>query len=268
MYFYEFFECARELKEQITLKKLLLKESKCSLFLAKADEEKVYYLELNKNILFLDNGRADVEELLAVALKKIIKDFCLKRDDLIMVVGLGNEGLTADTLGVKSLELLKVSAHLKSRNGYGNICAFSPSVSGVTGIESVEVIKALTLKLSPKLIICIDTLACSSSSRLGTVIQIKDNGLTPGAGVENAKPTLNKAFLGVPVIGIGVPLVMQAKNILVEYLKDSKERIDFNIVNQNVGNLIITPKEVDLYVKNFGEIIAKAINIAVHGKKI
>ena len=121
-------------------------------------------------------------------------------------------------------------------------------------------------KLEPKVIICIDTLASKNIERLGGVIQIKDSGLTPGAGVGNAKISLEQSTLGVPVIGVGVPLIIYARNLLLNYLAGSSSNLSFDTLSEVTGDLVVTAKEIDLYIDCFSKIISKAINKAVHGK--
>lgn len=248
-------------------KKLISEEKKTSLFLSKRDGYNVYFLESNQSVISSDAVCDSLINLLAIALKRIFNEFKIKKGDLVMVVGIGNEGLTADSLGAKCVEKLKVTAHIPRPRGYGRLCAIAPSVGGVTGIESFSVVKAVASELSPQIIICVDTLATKNTAKLGSVIQLKDNGLTPGAGVDNEKISLDEKTLGVPVIGIGVPLIIYARNILLDYLKEKDEiRIDFNTLVGKVGDLVVTAKEVDLYVDEFARIIGEGINKAVHGK--
>ena len=101
---------------------------------------------------------------------------------------------------------------------------------------------------------------------MGSVIQIKDSGLTPGAGVGNAKIPLDISTLGVPVVGIGVPLIIYARNLLLSYLKGSQSNVEFDKVTRSTGDLVVTAKEIDLYIDVFSRIISNAINKAVHGK--
>ncbi len=266
-YFDEIIECSEAIIERFPTGKLPFFDGLCEIKTMSQVDGKVYFLELNKNVLSKEFDFKTVIEFGGYIVKRCLKNFGVKKGDLILAVGIGNEGLTADSLGAKTIEKLKITKAGKSSAKEGNLRAFCPSVSAVTGIESVEIIKALTVRLQPKVVLCVDTLSCKDVARLSSIVQFKEGSLTPGAGIGNAKPTLNQDFLGVPVVGIGVPLVMLAKNILIEYLiNNGNDKIDFKSLNGLIGDLVVTPKEVDAYVEKFSYIIAESINKAVHGK--
>ncbi len=246
--------------------KMLFLDKNCNLYLSKRSPD-VYTVESKGDVLFENEHQDGLSNLLAMALKRVFSSLRVKKKDLVLVVGIGNEGLTADSLGARTLTHLNVSARNKRRAGEGILCALSPSVSGVTGIESFNVIKSVVAFLEPKIVICVDTLATVAPNRLGRIIQLKDGGITPGAGVGNAKNELNKATLGVPVVAIGVPLVIYAKNILSAFVSQSNLlSVDYATVNKTVGDMVVTAKEVDLYVDAYAKVIGKAINRVVHGK--
>ena len=246
--------------------KILMEEGKAILTKEKRDNDCVYYAS-GKNCVIGDERLASsLCSFTRLALKRIFREWSIAKNDLVMIVGIGNEGLTADSLGAKVVEKIQVTAHLDKIKGYGKLCAYAPGVGGTTGIASFDVVKALVDKVLPKVVICIDTLACSNPERLGSVIQIKDSGLTPGAGVGNAKIPLDKSTLGVPVVGIGVPLIIYARNLLLNYLKGSQSNVEFDKVTRSTGDLVVTAKEIDLYIDVFSRIISNAINKAVHGK--
>lgn len=248
--------------------KLIFLDKKGALYLSKRPPSDVYAVESKGDVLFDGEHQDSLINLLAMALKRVLCSLKVKKKDLVLVVGVGNEGLTADSLGARTLTHLRVSTIKTRRAGEGVLCALSPSVSGVTGIESFNVVKAVADFMSPKVIVCVDTLATISPDRLAKIIQLKGGGITPGAGVGNAKNELSNLTLGVPVVAIGVPLVIYAKNILLNYLEKTKStKPDHLKLNQTVGNMVVTAKEVDLYVEIYAKIIAQAINLAVHGKK-
>lgn len=247
--------------------KLLFRESKANLFLAKNTSYDVFIVESKSGILFDDDGQMDLAHLLYKALKMAIQDLKLKRKDVVLVVGIGNEGLTADSLGARTLDYLKVNIDKNGYSNLGNLCVLSPSVSGVTGIESVDIIKSVVAFLQPKIVICVDTLATVNPQKLAKVIELKTSGITPGAGVGNAKESINSQSIGAPVLSIGVPLVIYARNILLNYLgKVEGETPDYTLLNQLIGDMVVTAKEVDLYVNCYAKVIANAINDMVHGK--
>ena len=246
--------------------RVVMEEGKASLTKAKRESDIVYYASIKDCVIGNERLENALTSLTQVAIKRILKDAKITKKDLIMVVGIGNEGLTADSLGARVVEKMLVTSHLENKRGYGNLCAYAPGVGGVTGIASFDIVKALVEKLAPKLVICVDTLASRSVERLGTIVQIKDSGLTPGAGVGNEKRSLERATLGVPVVGIGVPLIIYARNLLLNYFKGSTENVKFDTISQLTGDLVVTAKEIDLYIDSFSRIISNAINKAVHGK--
>lgn len=158
----------------------------------------------------------------------------------VLVVGLGNTQMTADALGAETCCAL--------RTGGGVMC-ITPGVPGVTGIESFDVVRGVCDRVRPTLVIAVDSLAAASVSRLGTVVQLCDAGITPGSGVSNHKRRLSADTLGTQVIGLGVPLVVYASTLIREAGGD----------DDGSSSLIVTPKEVDLYVRDAAKVIAAAI---------
>ena len=134
-------------------------------------------------------------------------------------------------------------------------------MGGVTGIDSFDVVKGVTDRLKPAAVIAVDTLSARNATRLKSVVQLSTDGLVPGSGVGNAKRALDDKNLGVPVIALGVPLVIEALDIRTEGdpTPVSKE------VRTTLEGLVVTVKEIDLAVEDFAEVIGHAINFAVHG---
>lgn len=228
-------------------------------------------------------------------LGKILKELAnVKKDDKVLVIGLGNWNVTPDALGPKVVEGIMVTRHLSQvmpevmEENIISVAAISPGVLGTTGIETVEVIKALVENIKPSLIICIDALAARRIQRLNKTIQISDTGISPGAGVGNHRKAINEEELGVKVIAVGVPTVVDAStiandamdmvldnlineaeegkefyNMLKNIDKNAKEVLIREVLNPYVGDLIVTPKEVDLIIDSLSKIIANGINIAI-----
>lgn len=218
-----------------------------------------------------------------------------KKDSVILVVGLGNRNITADALGPKVVDGLLVTRHLFElmpediNEGLAPVCALSPGVLGLTGIETNEIIKGVTEKVKPDLIIAIDALASRSISRVMTTIQLTDTGITPGAGVGNVRGGLNSETLSVPVIAIGVPTVVDAVtmandtidmvissitqqleeensfyNMLRRMDKHDKYKLIDEVLNSSSVNMVVTPKDVDEIIDDLSEIISDGINICMH----
>lgn len=210
-------------------------------------------------------------------IKKIVEDKGIKK---ILVVGLGNREITPDALGPWVIDQLFVTRHLikefgqefQKKYNIHDISAIAPGVMAQTGIESGEIIGGIIKKLDIDGIIAIDALAARKVQRLYKTIQITDTGISPGSGVGNNRKVLNKENLGVEVIAIGIPTVVDAETIVEDRVESSLLKAGFSqkevdiFINQMVHgedrNMFVTGKEVDEKVKNLSEILAEAINIS------
>ena len=182
---------------------------------------------------------------------KALKIVYHKNVNCALVVGLGNADITPDALGPLACSRILATRHLSGNlkrdlglQNLKNVCCISPNVLGKTGIESYDVINAVSDKIKPDIIIAIDALACREADRLCRTVQISNSGIIAGSGVNNSRKELSKSTLGVPVIAIGVPTVIDANSFF-----DSKE------------NMMVTPKEIDLLVEKAADIISRAINL-------
>ena len=184
----------------------------------------------------------------------------------VLVVGLGNRDITPDALGPRVVHQLRVSRHIAMQFGRhmvpgGGSCVLSslaPGVMGQTGMETLEIVKGVTRQTGPDLILAIDALAARSLKRLNSTIQLTDTGISPGSGVFNDRLGLNRSTLGVPVIGIGIPTVVDAATIVSEALKQS-DTDGFGRLRE----MFVTPKDVDETLKMLSKTVARAINLAV-----
>lgn len=232
----------------------------------------------------LDNSSEDyhkpVSDLISENLRKLTGK--LNRDD-VLVVGLGNREVTPDALGPQVVDNLFVTRHLireygeefRQRNQLGSVSAISPGVMGQTGMESLEIIKGVIQETNPKLIIVIDALASRSVSRLNTTVQIADTGISPGSGVGNNRKALNQESLGVKVIAIGVPTVVDAATIVADTLTKYMESTGFGqedifkfiseVNTRQVYNMFVTPKNIDESVKKISYTISEALNSCFSG---
>ncbi len=236
----------------------------------------------------------DMMDKVSLMFGNVLKEFVnMDSTKSAFVVGLGNWNIIADSLGPKVVSKLFVTRHLRNcvskhlLKNISSVCALSPGVLGTTGIETSEIVKSLIDKIKPSYVICIDSLAAGKISRLNTTIQVGSTGINPGAGVNNHRIPLNEETLGVPVIGIGVPTVVDALTIVNENIDSilktmfekienemSKEKIFFTegekteIVKRNlslsIGEMVVTPKDVDTIIESMSKMIAMGINIALH----
>lgn len=227
--------------------------------------------------------------------RELIPLLGLKEKSTILIVGLGNWNVTPDALGPKVISSLMVTRHLLEYvpehvdEGVRPVCAISPGVLGITGIETGEIVKGVIDRVKPDVVIAIDALAARSMERVSTTIQIADTGIAPGGGVGNKRMELSKNTLGIPVIAIGVPTVVDAATltndamdlVIDSMIKEAQDGTDFyntlkNIdrdqkyelikqaLNPFIGQLIVTPKEIDDIISRVSKVVANGLNIALH----
>ncbi|MDE7395901.1 MAG: GPR endopeptidase [Clostridiales bacterium] len=173
----------------------------------------------------------------------------------VLAVGLGNPNMTADSLGAQTCARLTETIHLK--NGAEprvKISVLTPNVLGVTGVESFDVVAGVVSRVKPDAVLAIDSLASAAVSRLASAFQATDTGITPGSGVSNHRERLCRDTLGVPVLSLGVPLVLYASTIIEDALGRECPECD-----ESVSSLLVTPKDVDLYVRDCAELLSSAI---------
>lgn len=208
----------------------------------------------------------DVRNYCIEILSEIIKDYIFKinkKAETFLIVGIGNKNYVSDSIGPLVTNQIIITRHAKLNNPnildkrLKTVCALTPSVLGQTGIETYDIVKGVVENVSPDVVILIDSILSKSYNYIGKCFQVSNNGLTPGSAVENARKILDENSLKVPVISIGVPLVISANNLVNDY-------IDNNI--EELNNLIVTNKEIDILVKNSAQIVATSINMAIHNK--
>ena len=178
-----------------------------------------------------------IENTLINELKLVLKDYNIQKEDLVLIIGLGNSLSTPDSLGPKALENILVTSYLYNLGevdqSYQNTAIFKPEVTGTTGIETSTIIKSLIEKTNTKLVIFIDALAASSLDHLNKVIQVTTKGISPGSGVGNNREELTRNTLNIPVIAIGVPTIVEASTIVKDTLINLKKHISYQIENKD-----------------------------------
>lgn len=235
------------------------------------------------------------EEIIKVMVDNFSKIINLNENETVLIIGLGNWNVTPDALGPRVISKTLITRHIKEHlpdsidSRVRPVAALSPGVMGITGIETYETVKGLVERLKPSLIIAIDALASRSVNRINSTIQISDTGVAPGAGMGNKRQALNKESLGVPVIAIGVPTVVDAATLvndtmdlfLSQMIKESnpghefydaliglesqeKYQLILELLTPYSGNMFVTPKEVDAVIDRLSNIIANALNISLH----
>ncbi|WP_059102678.1 GPR endopeptidase [Shouchella shacheensis] len=269
-----------------------------------------------------------MEEIFAAQFAQFLKDSGVGLNDSCLVVGLGNWNVTPDALGPLAVEEILVTRHLftlapeEVEGGYRSVSAVTPGVMGLTGIETSDVIFGVIEKTNPDFVIVVDALASRSIDRVNTTIQIADTGIHPGSGVGNKRKEMSKDTLGIPVIAIGIPTVVDAVTItsdtidyvlkhlgremqegdvpsgrlapagmtfgerktlseedlpeehsrntilgMVGTLEDYEKRQLISEVLSPLGhNLMVTPKEIDVFIEDMAHVVAGGLNAALHQK--
>ncbi len=272
-----------------------------------------------------DETQKKVEEIFAHELGEFLKALGIKKEASVLVVGLGNWHVTPDALGPSVVENLIVTRHLFQlepetvAKGYRPVAAISPGVMGITGVETSDIISGIIEKIKPDFVIAVDALAARSLERVNATIQISDAGIHPGSGVGNKRKELSFETLGIPVIAIGIPTVVDAVTItsdtidyilkhfgrelkegnrparalapagmqfgkkklteedlpgeeerktflgVVGVLPDEEKKKFIHEVLAPLGeNLMVTPKEVDIFIEDMANMIASGLNSALH----
>lgn len=267
-----------------------------------------------------------VEEIFAREFSSFLEGIGIKPGDSCLVVGLGNWNVTPDALGPLVCENLLVTRHLFAlqpenvEEGYRSVSALSPGVMGLTGIETSDIIFGVVEKTKPDFVIAIDALASSSIERVNSTIQISDTGIHPGSGVGNKRKELSKDTLGIPVIAIGVPTVVDAVSITSDTIdmilkhfgkemregnrpsraltpagmnfggrsklkqedlpeeksrktflgmigileEEEKRKLIYEVLSPLGHNLMVTPKEVDVFIEDMANLLASGLNASLH----
>jgi len=269
-----------------------------------------------------------VQEVFAKEFNHFLSKLNIGKDASCLVVGLGNWNVTPDALGPLAVENLVITRHLfelqpeNVQDGFRSVSAIAPGVMGLTGIETSDIIYGVIEKSKPDFIIAIDALAARSVERVNSTIQISDTGIHPGSGVGNKRKELSKDSLGIPVIAIGIPTVVDAVSITSDAFdfilkhfgrelkegdkpsrslipagmtfgekkvltdddlpgeqerntflgivgtlpEDEKRKLIHEVLSPLGHNLMVTPKEVDVFIEDMANVIAGGLNTALHGE--
>ncbi|MEW8972684.1 MAG: GPR endopeptidase [Tissierellaceae bacterium] len=244
----------------------------------------------------LDKTDEDLKDEISIVLSKELKSITenYKRDK-VLIIGLGNWNISSDSLGPKVIDRVLVtrqffiSYNKESDESMANVAAMSPGVMGITGIETGDIVRGIVDKIRPDLVIAVDALSSRKMSRISTTIQISDSGINPGSGIGNNRRALSEETLGVPVIAIGIPTVVNAAtlasdtiDLIIDSLKkeadvgkefyelleklsnEEKYTLIEEVLNPFMGNVVVTPKDIDVIIDDLSIIIANGLNIALH----
>lgn len=246
-------------------------------------------IDIQKMNIITEEEAEKASETLANELRKLVENKIQNKDE-VLIVGLGNEEVTPDALGPNVVKDIEVTRHIINYlpqyidENARSVSAIAPGVLGTTGIETLEVIKGVVDNIKPKLLIVIDALASRSMERISSTIQLSDTGIVPGAGVGNTRKELTQSTLGIPVIAIGIPTVVEtavvvndALDLFIEklqqeaksndYLNKLKEEDNYEQIKEALlpkdFNFIVTPKEIDELILNMSEVVARGINMSM-----
>lgn len=217
------------------------------------------------------------------AIQETLGDMLPRACRHVLVLGLGNRMITPDALGPRTAEHVFVTRHIATHvpelalPGMRLVSAITPGVLGVTGLETVEVIRGVAHAVRPDALLCIDALAAEEAQHIGRTVQLNDNGLLPGAGVGNRQRELHEGALGLPVLAIGVPTVVSASAIARETARrmaldsgdaahaDAFAALGGQIAEKCMAGMVVTPKDIDKLICDASRRVAEGVNRALHG---
>lgn len=228
-----------------------------------------YWTMHHPELLFLSpEERMDVSRSIAQTLRLMLPP---KGD--VLVLGLGNRRMTADALGDRVISGIMVTRHVKEADdALRGVCALSPGVLGVTGVETAELALGLVTRIQPAAVLVVDALAAMETNHIGTTVQLTDTGIHPGSGVGNHRMGITQESMHVPVIAMGIPMVVYASTIVRDALKNilaaeksEEEAYEMaeQLVGESKGDLVVTPRNIDELVAGLADTLALAINSAL-----
>ena len=252
------------------------------------------YITLESDLMKFDDDDSR-EKVINYLKDELIEIFGTDQSKKTLIIGLGNWNITSDALGPRAVSKTLVTRHIfKNYNkdyddDFSEVAALSPGVMGITGIETVEIVKSIVDKIKPDRVVAIDALASRKMDRVNSTSQISTGGIAPGGGVGNKRKALDKSYLGVDVIAIGVPTVVDAATLTIDVLDLAidnlievsqensefykmltklKEEEKYQLIKDSLDpydkNLIVTPKDIDETIENLAIIISEGLNRSLH----
>ena len=197
-----------------------------------------------------------------VLAREIRTQLAMEPEESVLVVGLGNPDITPDAVGPLAAECVLVTRHLKTRlpeefAAFRPVSVFRTGVLGTTGIESAALVRGVVSLVRPDRVIAVDALSAREAARLCRAVQITDAGIVPGSGVGNARSALTEETLGVPVVAVGVPTVVDARTLCADL---SGAEVDL----PEDTELFVTPRDIDTRVRDSARLVGYAIDLALH----
>ncbi|WP_101698075.1 GPR endopeptidase [Clostridium minihomine] len=210
----------------------------------------------------------ECQELLRKEIAKLLPE-----EGLVLVAGLGNRQITPDALGPQTTGMVLATRHIKGElarvtglTGLRGAAVIAPGVLGNTGLETAEFLQGICRQLKPCAIVVIDALAARSLARLGCTVQLSDTGISPGEGVGNRRPRINEETMGVPVVSIGVPTVVDVETLALDLFGGDRLKTEQSgeKLTPRGARMVVTPREIDLLVARAARMLAMGINRALN----
>ena len=217
--------------------------------------------------------KSDFFERAVRAVGSVLKEL-ISTEGSVLVVGLGNRAMTPDAVGPFAADSVLVTRHLisampKHFSGFRPVSVFRAGVLGTTGVESAEAVRGLVAEVRPDFVIAIDALASRRMGRVCATVQLSDTGIIPGSGVGNHRAALNQETLGVPVIAVGVPTVVDAATLAADLLEESGvQGVDEERLRQTQQSFMVTPRDIDQQVRDLSKVVGYGINWALQDLEI
>lgn len=236
---------------EVTIKTVIIRTTEAAEALGKPQGK---YITIEFDDMGESTRRKQLQQAIITALSELIN----KRSN-ILVVGLGNRDITPDAIGPLTVDRMLATRHIEKQLldelGFGeinSISALTPGVLGKTGIEAVEIIKGTVERIKPQAVIVIDALAARHTERLCKTVQFCNTGISPGSGVENSRKEISSTVLGVPVIAIGIPTVVDIRTLIYDLTE-----------NENIKekSMMVTPTDIDFQVLRSAEILSLSLNL-------
>ena len=217
--------------------------------------------------------KADFFERAVRAVGSQLKEL-LPEEGSVLIIGLGNAAMTPDAVGPLAADNILITRHLiaampKHFSGFRPVAVFRTGVLGTTGVESAEAVRGLVAEVQPALVIAVDALASRRVGRVCATVQLSDTGIIPGSGVGNHRAALNRETLGVPVLAVGIPTVVDAATLAADLLEESGvENIDPESLRGGGQTLMVTTQDIDRQVRDLSKVVGYGINWALQDLEI
>ena len=216
-------------------------------------------VQWEKNLIRDPDGFAQLAMFLGKQIRRM-----LPGQGTVLVAGLGNDAVTPDAVGPRTLDHLVVTRHLGMHFPQLRcVSAIAPGVLGTTGMESVEIIRGVVEKSGCDCVIVVDALASRSPERVCSSVQLTDTGITPGSGVRNHRMAFDRASLGVPVLAVGVPTVVDAPTFLQEFSAENPEKTN-KMETKSYNNMIVTTRDIDNRICHLSKLLGYGISLGLH----